>query len=159
MSAHLNAKIRAANRVFKRCNELHTVLAEFFRSYVGKVITKNDGSLLAKVAEKMPKFGGADDIRIIRTRSNYMLGWDVDDSEQVVGDCGCLYFRTSFNVGIFGDAHNGESNVLKELVGPPKFRDDWTAEEITAARDEAKRLQRLADEAKSKYNHFGEYDR
>ena len=156
MSARLSASVRAANRVFKRCNELHAVLTEFFTPYVGKVILKKDGSLLAAVADKMPKFGGADDIRITRSRGNFTLGWDVDDNEQN-GECGCIYYKSSFTVGVFGESYKAESSILKELVGSPNYREDWTAKEIEDLRAEAKRLQRLADDAKSKYHHFGEY--
>lgn len=153
----LHARVTAANRVFKRANELHAVLTEIFRPYVGKQVLKADGSLLAKIREQIPNLD-SDKVSVVRDSNSYSLRWECKSSENVACETYCRYFRASFTVGHFGSRHDGTAHTLTELVGPPQYREDWTAEEIVAAREEAKRLQRLADDAKSKYHLFGEYD-
>lgn len=151
--SRLAAKVKAVNAANAYAVTLYDALTDIFRPLVGQVILKNGGDLLAKVAKLLPEFPHGNSLMVYKLSSAYSLAWVVKTSENVDGDCTCLYHETTVYVG------NVSGHTLTELCKPLSLRSDYTVDEIRAARQRHNEAKRIADEARSALYPFGETDR
>lgn len=156
----LAARVIAVNIANNYANSLFDKLSPIFKPFVGQKIIKIDGSLLEKVQKLIPqdlgqKFLSGSSIQVYRDSSQFSIRYTVKSCVNIEGGCSCVYYETSVYIGEF-DGQN-----LKSIHDNPdtQRRIDFTAEEITAKREEYKRLKKLADDAMSALQPFGEYDR
>lgn len=151
----LEARVRAANRAHEWCNKLHPLFLAALRPFVGKKVVKADGYLTEAVKKALPETPNTVATSVMFDRAGGTLRWEVKTMENIADEAGCLYFTASFSCGQL--ALRGDT--LEEVfVGECGYRTDHTAAEVKAQREEVKRLQKLADEAKSKLHPFGMQD-
>lgn len=151
--ARLAARVKAVNAAHACANELHRTLIDIFRPLVGVKLFKVDGSFLAKYLPLLPEFPNRHDLMVYRHRSDYSLAWTVKTCEQVVGASHCLYYETTIYVGEVSGV------TLKNVNDPCDMKTDYTAADIAAKREAYKAAKKVADDALSALNPFGEYDR
>jgi hypothetical protein len=156
----LDAKVAACNKANARALSLWDTMANFFVPYVGTKILKADGTLLAKIAGKMPAINSHGVHQIYRLFSNYSLCWVVRTCETSPDRWGTdgigNYWETKVSVG---DLEGDKLKALASKPNPLYYRTDWTAAEIEAARAEWKMLDKMARDARDKFSLFGEFDR
>lgn len=147
--SELAAKVRAVNAAHAEANRIFPILQEFFKPYVGQQVLLQGGGLLKKIKNKLPKFENLHVFMDSNTR--YSLKWEVKACEHVQGEQHVVYHSVTIYVG------NIDGLILKDVYPEFSAKDDYTVEEIEAARLEYKRLKELADNAKSALAPFGEY--
>jgi len=141
----LVAKVAAVNSAHKFANKLWYELTEFFRSYVGQKVLKQDGSLLAKI--KLPELPNTVPVSVYKHTSDYSLAWTVKTCQQS-GKHHCVYYETTVYIG---DLSKGVLTKLSESYqDPPAYRWNYTIEEVLANQQAAKDAKEAYDEARSK---------
>lgn len=155
--ATLAARIKAVNAANDYANNLFDILADWVKPMIGQKVFKVDGEWMEKFKNKLPTFAkqwNNVDVHVYRASSRYSLGWTVKACVSIEGGCGCVYHETSVYV-----AHV-DGQVLSSMYDKQTpHKTDYTAADITAKREEYKRLKKLADDAQSALHPFGEYDR
>lgn len=156
--AILAARIQAVNAANDYANTLFEPLAEIFKPLIGQKVFKVDNEWMEKYKSKLPTFAkrwNGVDIHVYRASSRYSLGWTVKACASIEGGYGCVYHETSVYVA------NIDGQILTSMYpgDAPKYKTDYTAADITAKRQEYKRLKKIADDAQSALHPFGEYDR
>lgn len=155
--ATLAARIKAVNTANDYANTIFYSLDEWAKPLIGQKVFKVNGELIKKYADNLPMFTNqwnSVGIHVYRASSQYSLGWTVKACASIEGGCGCVYHETSVYV-----AHV-DGQVLSSMYDKqPPHKTDYTAADITAKREEYKRLKKLADDAQSALHPFGEYDR
>jgi hypothetical protein len=149
----LEAKVKAVNRANEYAAQLYPTLANFFWPYTGVPITKDDGSLLKKVAKFLPPFRHDSGLMVYRLTSGYHLAWVVKTNEQIEGAQCCVYHETTIYVG------KVEGNVLTEIMPWPNQKLTYTVDEVIEARRQYEAAKKAADEARNALWPFGETDR
>lgn len=148
----LLARVQSINLANATAMEWYDKLAPIFEPWVGQPILKTHGGLLMKVEKRLPDLPYlAPGPHIYRDVSDYVLRYSVKVC-MCVGGIG-HYHEASFNIGELAGA------VLREMLPCPKYRTDYTVEEIIAKREAYKAAKRVADEALNALHPFGEYDR
>lgn len=148
----LIARVKARNSVNTEANKLFPTLNAIFVPFVGQKILTKDGSLLSKISKLLPEFSRTPKMHIYRSTSNYSLMWNVQASE-MCSENSCVYAEASVRIGSISDG------VLESLYDAPKYRTDYTVEDIEAKRNIYAEAKKLADSALSDLYPFGEYDR
>jgi hypothetical protein len=167
--AELTARVAAANLAHAYANKLRTVLRPFFANYVGQKIVKDDGSLLKKVAEKLPAFPDVKGnpgqhehatIMTYRLASNYSLAWTVKVCQPLPPGT-CVYYEITVYVVDF--VYDTESNVLKKMPDTAgyveMYRTDFDVATIVAGIADYEAKQKAADDAKSALWPFSDFAR
>lgn len=149
----LEARVVAVNRANAYAKMIYPKLAAVFKNFIGTKVYKADDSLLKKVKESIPPLPEVAGVRCWVNASGYSLYWGVQAYESA-DDC-AMYSDVSVYIG---EISNG---VLVSITTNhwENVRTDFTAEEITEKRVEYKRLEEIANKAKSALFPFGEYDR
>jgi hypothetical protein len=146
---NLDLLVKAVNRANKTANELYPVLFNIFAKLVGCKLDKVDRTFLKQVEKLLPKFPCTPREHIFRHTSDYSLAFTVKVCE--IGENACEYFETTVYIG---EMRNGE---LIKLTDPYIRKTDYSVEEITRLRAEAKAAKDAYEEAKSKLYPFKEY--
>lgn len=153
----LPANIEATNEANRLAMELQGRLLAFFRPYVGKKVAKADGTLLAKISEKLKDFLGklpcTPSLHVCRLSSVYSMDWTVRVSK-------------NYGEGMSGGATYAVANVyvgelsgdtLTKLGDPVVLRTDYTVESIQEARKNARAAKDAYEKAKGECFPFGEW--
>lgn len=145
----LAAKVAAVNLAHKAANELHPVLAEYFRPLVGQTITKKDGTLLERIKKLLPKFNISPNISVFGSGSRYSLSFTI----KTVMNYG-THFCTYYEVNLFiGNMRNGVLTDMEAVIERPT---NYTVEDVLEKRAAAKRALTAYHEARSDCDVFGE---
>jgi hypothetical protein len=155
----LEAKVQAVNAAHAYLPKLRQDLRKALEPFVGKKVLKQGGSLTAQVEKALKGVlsngNGASysEPQVYRFRSEYSLTFTVKTCKPT-GDCGCLYYERSVDIG------NLKDRVLTELDGREWItpRTDYTADEIEGKRKAAEEAREKAREAESACWPFGERD-
>ncbi len=152
----LSAKVDAVVRANHRANQLWNLLMPTFSAFVGKQITKNDGSLLARVEKLLPTLPRTADCRVWHRSSQYSLCWEVQASAPI-GD------PTGFHTVVYHEAAcpigKIENGILTELYPPMNYRTDYSPEEILEKRADHERAQQALYAAECALRPFGVFDK
>lgn len=154
--SRLEARVKAINNANKYALEICPILQEFFRPYIGQKVEKADGSLLAKIADKMPSLANGNELRVYKHSSDYSLAWIIKTSENCEFNGtfhSCIYHETVVYVGKL------DGSILKSISNPFSAKCDYSVEEVLKLREinyKAKETARLTESA---LYPFGEYDR
>lgn len=152
--AALNAKVKAVNHAHEVAHEVYRRFREALQPYLGQNVTKKDGTLLKKVADKMPEFPHQHDLMVYRNSSDYTLSWTVKTNEHIEGTHGCLYYERTVYIA---DIRDG---VIEKFYDDFEARTDYTADEIKEKRAAFDKAEKALQEAKSALWPFAErYDR
>ena len=147
----INAKVQAVNLANKTANQLHATLVQILTPFIGQQIIKADGKLRANITKLLPKFPNDTKILVYQGNSEYNLYW-IAKACQGIGDTSgnhtCLYHETSVYVA------NITTGVLVSLHDAPNFREDYTVDEVIAAKLNVDEAQRSLDKAKAVLNQF-----
>ena len=150
-SERLAAKVRAVNTANAVALQLYDRLAPVFSPYQGAKVVNKDGSLvhkLAKVAEPI--------IDEFRSKVHHIYKYSVSDYNVMYvvktgvsyGEHSCVYHEA--NVYIASIRH-GE---MTELSKRPELRSDYSADEISTAKQEYERLKKMANIVIAPYYSF-----
>ncbi len=150
--AELTAEVNAVNLANGYANELLPLWRDFFVPLVGQKIVKADGSLLAKLESKLPKFPAVKgragqhehaSVMTYRHRSDYSLAWTVKTCWPIPPHT-CTYYERTLYIGDMG------GDTLKAMTnhGEP-WRTDYTVEAAVAAIEAYEAAKKAADEARS----------
>lgn len=151
-NSKLQARVEGINKCHAYANGLYERLIEIFRPLVGCKIEKADGTLLKKIADQLPQLGNKT-FHVYKIASNYSLVWNVKICIQYPGEGHCTYHDVSVYIA------NVRDGVITELLGPPKFRTDFTVEGVVEARETYEAAETAYRAAQSALFPFGEYDR
>lgn len=149
----LKAMVKAVNRANAAATALYETLEKAFTPLVGKPVTKQDGSLLAKVEKTLPAMPDGGNVMVYRMSSSYSLAWVVKTWEEVKGAGHVVYHETPVYVGSLRGA------TLTEISKPIVHRDDYTAEEVEGKRMKYREAEEAMRQARSELYPFGDCDR
>jgi hypothetical protein len=158
----LEAKIEATNLAHAYGNKLRKLLVEFFTPYVGQKIIKADGSLLAKIAAKLPAFPDEKgnpgqhvhaSIMTYRHRSDYSLAWTVKTCQPIPPHT-CTYYESTVYIG------DMDGDVLKSMTTHMEdWKADYTLADIVAKIEAYEAAQKVADDLKGAVYPFSDFVR
>lgn len=158
----LAAKIEATNLAHAYGNKLRKLLVEFFAPYVGQKIVKADGSLLAKIAAKLPAFpdvkgnpGQHEHASIMTYKHNsaYSLAWTVKVCQPIPPHT-CTYYEMTVYIG------DMSGDVLKAMTNhTDDWKADYTLEETLAHIQAYEDAQKVAESLKSAVYPFSDFVR
>jgi hypothetical protein len=151
----LAAFVLATKAAHKYANELHPLLYEAVKPFVGSKVLTADGSLTAKLKKALPEMPHSVALRVSRLSHNsgfpHELAFVVKTCQLIPESEGCLYDEECVYVG------NLSNGVLTDMCHPVTDRKcDYRLEEIEAQQAEVKRLKKLYEEAKSNLYPFPE---
>ncbi len=151
----LEARVKARNQANAYGIELYTKLEPIFHNFIGKQILKKDGPLLTKIQNSLPKLPYGHKEQVYRYQSYYSLMYIVRISENYTypGGNAPVYEEANVYIGHLQD------NILTAMYEPFTARTDYTVEEVLALRTHYEKYKKLASDALSALNPFGEYDR
>ena len=147
----VEAKVEAVNLANSEALRLHPLLSEALAPFVGKKITKVDGTLLGKVKEALPKLPDGGRVWVYFDRAPYSVRWSVKVC--ISYDQGCTYHEEPVTIGEL------DGCVLKALTPISARRTDYTVREVLDLHNEADRTESAHREALSALFPFGRYDR
>lgn len=150
MPGDLASKVKAVNKANAYANQVHDILTEVFRPFVGQKIIKVDGDLMARVKDYVPPLQYDAGLRCWKKHSDYSLSWGVDAN--ISYGNGCEY---SGEVVVYIGRLEGQT--LVELTPNEKRRTDWTVEEVREKRKAYEELKAAADSAFNAISPFGLY--
>lgn len=147
----LSAKVEAVNLANKTANEIYPVLADIFRPLIGQNITKNDGTLLARVVKLLPEFINTHNVTVYgkTSKHGYSLSFTVKTCINY-GDHTCTYHEVGVYIG------NMSNGVLTGMMDVDIRKTDYTVEEVKRLREAARKAQDAYHEARSACGIFGE---
>lgn len=149
----LAARVKALNKANEIANEIFPKLQSIFKPYIGQKIIKGDGTLLAKIVEKVVILPNTGTLRITRPRNDYTLRWAVSVCEHFC-ETTVVYEEAQVYVG---DVSGG---ILERLaVDSLNLRTDYTVEEVEQKRETYREAKKVADTAFSALCPFDEFDR
>lgn len=152
-TSKLEARVIGENYVNEQANKLFYILNEYFTPLVGCKVVKADGSLLKKIQDDMPEIDFPK-CTVYKNSSNYVLSWSV---KVCVNYEGRAYYSEA--TVYIGDLVGTKLSMLYPSEQQASRKTDYTVEEIEAAREEYKQLEKQLNDARSKLFPFGEYDR
>lgn len=157
LSIELPANIEATNEANRRAMELQQQLLAFFAPFVGKKVQKQDGGLLAKIAqqlkESLGEFPHTTALQVYRSTASYAMMWSVRVRRGYVGHHGSEMWSSAETTVRVGDL---DGDVLVNLASPMVLRTDYTVENIRAARQKAAEAKSLYEAARAECGPFGE---
>lgn len=148
----LEVRVEGVNLANAEANRLRPLLVEAMRPFVGQKVIRQAGGLMDKVSKIVEPLLKTDDRRLHIYRSSSSLMWYV---KTCVNINGIAYYHES--PVYVGDLRGG---ILEKVIDDYEpMRTDFSAAEITEAREAYKLAKEAADKAQSKLFPFGEYDR
>jgi hypothetical protein len=152
----LEAKVVAVNGANAHAMKIYPQLRDIFEPLVGCQIDKKDGGFLQSVAKLMPEFPYTTALHVYRSHSDYSLMWVVKTCEMYRSsrnDCQlATYYEASVYVG------HMRNRVLEKFFDPPTLQSSYTVGDVLKAREKYREAKRIADEARSALDPFGEND-
>lgn len=144
--------VQAVNMANKEANALYSVLAGWFKQFVGMPILKADGTLLKRVKDGMPVFPAySQSLHFYQRISDYSLAWMI---------CGRIWDSdrsAQHEVTVYIGKLKG--TMLDAIEDEQKRREDYKLEEIVALLDAAAVAKKAYDEAKGKLYPFESFHR
>jgi hypothetical protein len=148
--AKLEARVTAVNECRQECYRIAKLLREAFEPQVGRRVTNVDNGLRVSLRGLIPTPGSENIIQVWHDRSEYVLR---------------IAVKACVNAGGFGFYHTEsvdvgrlDNHVLAELSNDWRGRDNYTADEVEAARKDVRAAERALASAKGRLGVFGMYD-
>lgn len=156
----LELRVRCVNQTHAIANGLYPKLAELFRPYVGQKILKTTGELLKviKDQEKALELPHNPKFSVYRDPSDYSLSYLVTGRDWIPSpvtghsDYSCYHNATIYLGSLKGQTLEGLS-IFHEL------RTDYSADQVLKDREGFLTARKAFEDARSKLDFFGEYDR
>ncbi len=136
------AQVEARNLANQAVNDVYARLADFFRPFIGKQVTKKDGSLLAKIEKMLPVLDIPSRVSVYLNRSDYSLCWTCKACVSIQDDHGCVYDEQTSYVGKLSEG------VLTEIQEVEARETDWTTEKLGERIANVERLRNEYQQAK-----------
>lgn len=149
----LDAKVAARNEVNIVAMALYDKLRPIFEPYLGKKVENADGTLVAKLREKVKEvsdqFSGHP--YFYRGNSRYSIYFTVKSCKS--DQKHCSYMEESVYI-----CEISTDGIMTKIMEPCKRVTNYTAAEIEAIRLEITEAQRVLSNAQSRLGYFGTHD-
>lgn len=140
----LSAKVEAVNLANKTANEIYPILRKVFEPFMGQNITKNDGTLLARIVKLIPELPDSRAVTVYgkHSKHSYSVSFTVKTCVSY-GEHSCTYYE----IGVYiCDVTNG---VVTRFYDVDERKTDYTVEDILAKREAARAAKKAYEDARS----------
>lgn len=140
----LSHQVEVTNKAHAYAKEIQPKIAAVFVQFIGKPVHKVNGELTAVCKKKVDELGlpYTSSIRVLHRFNQDMVNFEA--TAWVTDERGVsLSHDARINIARIVDG-----KVTEIVTTPPVYRDDFTVEEIQKAREQYRKAQDIADEAR-----------